>query len=84
MARGWESKAVEQQVEDAAPPLKETAPIDPDVSDAERKHKLDTLKLVRSQVNQQLQNARTVAQRQTLHQRLKAIDADLEALQPDH
>lgn len=82
MARGWESKAVEEQVEESNTPLTttqtETTPST--VEDPERKHKLDSLRLVRSQVSEQLRNARTVTQRQMLHQRLKAIDTDMEAL----
>ncbi len=83
MARGWESKAVEEQVEESnntphsVPPVETTAST---IEDPERKHKLDSLRLVRSQVSEQLRNARTVSQRQMLHQRLKAIDTDMEAL----
>jgi hypothetical protein len=51
-----------------------------DQVEAERKHRRETLILVRSQVSQQLQNARSVAHRQSLHLRLRSIDADLEAL----
>ena len=92
MARGWESKAVEQQVEeagakapqgrDSAPALEpgggEAPPVDP-----EQRHRVESLTLVRSQVREQLQNARTVSQRQMLQQRLRAIEADLEALRSD-
>ena len=83
MARGWESKAVEQQVEDANNPQTATVSADsvtPPIEDGERKHRQDSLKLVRSQVSEQLKHARSVSQRQMLHQRLKAIDTDLAAL----
>ena len=83
MARGWESKAVEEQVEESNTPLTTTTQTETTpstVEDPERKHKLDSLRLVRSQVSEQLRNARTVTQRQMLHQRLKAIDTDMEAL----
>ncbi len=79
MARGWESKSVEEQVEESKNPQVQAPPVEA-TEDPERKHRLDSLKLVRSQVNEQLQNARSVTQRQMLHQRLRAIDSDMEAL----
>jgi len=93
MARGWESKAVEQQVEEAgahAPLGKDSAPAagsgggEPPPVNPEQRHRVESLTLVRSQVREQLQNARTVSQRQMLQQRLRAIEADLEALRSDH
>lgn len=86
MARGWESKAVEDQVEDFSnPPVIEPAvaavvAASGSVEDPERRHRLESLRLVRSQVSEQLDNARTVTQRQVLHQRLRAIDTDIESL----
>lgn len=93
MARGWESKGVEQQVEEAkgqsalasalgAP--QEQAPVDPAHEDPEHRHRVQSLTLVQSQVREQLQNARTVSQRQMLQQRLRAIEADLEAVRNGH
>ncbi len=89
MARGWESKAVEQQVEEAvlgnaAAAPREQAPSDPSPEDPEHRHRVQSLTLVRSQVREQLENARTVSQRQMLQQRLRAIEADLEAAQNGH
>lgn len=81
MARGWESKAVEDQIEQAsqfsnAPSSSAQTP-----GAIERNQKLDALRLTRSRLNQQLQKARTVAHRQMLHQSLRAIDAEIEALE---
>ena len=85
MARGWESKAVEEQVEAASAASVPSAgapqaAVKPETEEAERKHRRETLRLVRSRVSQQLGNARSVAQRQALHQQLRSIDADLEEL----
>ena len=89
MARGWESKAVEQQVEEAsgqsalgAPQVQ--VPVEPAHEDPEHRHRVQSLTLVQSQVREQLQNARTVSQRQMLQQRLRAIEADLEAVRNGH
>jgi len=93
MARGWESKAVEQQVEEAgaqsalgsaAGAPQEQAPAEPPHEDPEHRHRVQSLTLVRSQVREQLENARTVSQRQMLQQRLRAIEADLEAVRNGH
>ena len=83
MARGWESKSVEDQVEESNPPQVQVATVestDTTAEDLDKKHRLDSLKLVRSQVSEQLRNARSVTQRQMLHERLRAIDSDMEAL----
>lgn len=89
MARGWESKAVEQQVEEASGPSalgapQQQAPVEPTHEDPEHRHRFQSLTLVQSQVREQLQNARTVSQRQMLQQRLRAIEADLEAVRNGH
>ena len=83
MARGWESKSVEDQVEESKTPQVQVAPVEPAETtgeDLDKKHRLDSLTLVRSQVSEQLRNARSVTQRQMLHERLRAIDSDMEAL----
>lgn len=86
MARGWESKAIEDRAEDTShSPVVETAVVavvtaSDLAEDPERRHRLESLRLVRSQVSEQLDNARSVTQRQVLHQRLRAIDSDIELL----
>ena len=86
MARGWESKAVQDLVEELShSPVTETAEaaavsVVDSAEDPERRHRLESLRLVRSQVSEQLNNARTVTQRQVLHQRLRAIDSDIESI----
>jgi len=84
MARGWESKSVEEQEEllNSVTVVESTVELVASVSveDPDRRHRLESLRLVRSQVSEQLNNARTVTQRQVLHQRLRAIDSDIESL----
>lgn len=83
MARGWESKAVEDQVEQAAQSRSaQQQPAEQPKSDVALAHKLGGLRLMRSQLNEQLQRAQTVTQRQMLHQRLRAIDEEIAALEP--
>jgi hypothetical protein len=81
MARGWESKAVEEQMEQASQSVSE-APRSPNSPEAiQRRNKLDTLRLTRSRISEQLQKARRVTHRQMLHQSLRAIEAEIEALE---
>lgn len=80
MARGWESKSVEEQVEESKTTQTQVSPVETATEDPDKRHRLDSLKLVRSQVSEQLRNARSVTQRQMLHERLRAIDSDMEAL----
>jgi RNA polymerase-interacting CarD/CdnL/TRCF family regulator len=82
MARGWESKAVEDQVEQAAQSRDVQAqPAKPPGGDIAQTHKLGGLRLMRSQVNEQLQRSQTVSQRQMLHQRLQAIEEEIVSLE---
>ena len=80
MARGWESKAVEDQIEQAAQSRdREQTP--PETVSFELARKLGSLRLMRSQLNQQLQRAQTVTQRQALHQSLRAVDEEIASLE---
>lgn len=47
----------------------------------EQRQKVDSLRLMRSQINEQLQRARTVTQRQMLHHQLQAIEAEIGTLE---
>ncbi len=83
MARGWESKAVEEQIEEAARDAEENAVAASSPEAIERKHRLDGLRLVRSRLAEQLQRAQTVTQRQMLHQQLRALDAEITTLETE-
>lgn len=85
MARGWESKAVEEQAEMAemaeAAQLRINAEQNALSSEAvERIRKVEGLRLTRSNLLEQLSKARTVAHRQILHQALRELDEQLAAL----
>jgi hypothetical protein len=76
MARGWESKSVEQQQEEAVSRKEpHPAPLTPEqVAAQKRRH---TLLLSRQQVLQQLQLACHPRHRQMLERALAALDAQL-------
>jgi len=80
MARGWESKSVADQIEDAElreanqPSLPESA------DERERKQRLDSLLLSRSRLLQQLERAKHPAHRGVLLNGLKAIEKEIEEL----
>ena len=80
MARGWESKSVEDQVEEQmrAKQQASTVPLSPEA--IELKQKRETLLLQRSRLLEQMQNARSEAHRQMLERSLQAIDAELAAM----
>jgi len=78
MARGWESKAVESQQEDAA----RTRQMEPALSDQARQRlqQRRTLELALAQTQAELGAACRAAHRDMLQQRLKAIRDAIEAL----
>jgi hypothetical protein len=75
MARGWESKAIEAQQEDAALPR----PRNPVLSDAERlrRAKRRTLELARTRAAEDLTRATAAPHRRMLEQALQALDEQL-------
>lgn len=79
MARGWESKSVEDQLEErerakleAAAPVSTEAP--------EHRRRRETLQLTRSRLLEQVNTARSDAHRQMLERSLQAIQEELETL----
>lgn len=81
MARGWESKAVEDQIADVE--RGRAAPGAPGVTDAERERARvrDTLRLNRARTLQSLQAACNAQHRALLEATLADLDARLEALE---
>ena len=79
MARGWESKAVESQQEDAD---RRPGPSEPVLSDEARARlqQRRTLELALAQTQAELGAACRAAHRDMLQQRLKAIRDAIEAL----
>lgn len=78
MARGWESKSVEAQIEEG----KERAPAAPSVSAQARlvKERLESLRLSRSRLLQQLETARHPAHREVLQNGLRAIEKQIDEI----
>ncbi len=79
MARGWESKAVEAQQEDASRPR---APrLNPTREELDRREKTQTLELTRSRLVGDLTRATATAHRKMLEQAIASLDEQLAALQ---
>jgi hypothetical protein len=82
MARGWESKAVADQIEEG----KQTQPKhSPPANAAERKRQaeLESLRLSRARLLEQLDKAHFPAHREVLLKGLGAIERQIEAIQLD-
>jgi hypothetical protein len=79
MARGWESKSVEDQLEERLRTKQEAAAVPKSPEDVELQRKRETLLLARSRLLEQLQNARSDAHRQMLGRSLQDIEAKLAA-----
>jgi hypothetical protein len=79
MARGWESKSVESQIESAesraASKMPHTSP-----ADAERVRQRDSLLLSRTRVVHDLETAQNPRYQETLRAALKHLDDKLSAL----
>jgi hypothetical protein len=80
MARGWESKSVEAQLEEAERAAQENTayrPLSPEM--LARKQKCESLRLLRSRLLEQLQHARSDAQRRMLERALADLELELAA-----
>jgi hypothetical protein len=75
MARGWESKSVEQQQEEATANVARGPRLTPE--QVAEKQKRRTLELSRTQIAQQLEAASNPKYRQMLEAALKELDAQL-------
>ncbi len=78
MARGWESKAIESQQEDAARERKAEPPLSEEAR--EKLQQRRTLELALAQTQAELTAACRAAHRDMLQQRLQAIRDALDAL----
>ena len=81
MARGWESKAVADQIEEGNP---ERPALDDRVNSAKedrvQRQRMQSLILSRSRLLQQLERATHPSHRQVLQNGLKAVESELEEL----
>ena len=80
MARGWESKSVADQIEDAELRDANTQSQPVSTDERERKQRLDSLLLSKSRLLQQLERAKHPAHRGVLLNGLKAIEKQIEGL----
>jgi hypothetical protein len=80
MARGWESKSVEDQIEEArrSQGAYESSVQTPEESARERK--VESLKLERSRLTEQLKRARSEAHQRMIRQSLEAIEEEIATL----
>ena len=81
MARGWESKAVADQMEASVePPLTDYSLEDRSPEERARRERLESLRLSRSRTLAQLELATRPAHRQMLQQSLSALEAEMNKL----
>ena len=78
MARGWESKSVADQIEDAELRADRAQAAAASSAERERKQRLDSLQLSKSRLLQQLERAKHPAHRSVLLNGLKAIERGIE------
>jgi len=80
MARGWESKSVEDQMEEARRSQGETERQTQAPEARERQRKIESLKLERSRLTELLERARSETYQRMIQQSLDAIEAEIAAL----
>jgi TATA-binding protein-associated factor Taf7 len=78
MARGWESKAVADQIEEGESRQRQPSKTETTREQRVLKEHLDSLQLSRSRLLQQLEHARHPAYRNVLLNGLKALDREIE------
>lgn len=80
MARGWESKAVADQIEEGETRPRDASRAAPTPEQRKLREQLESLKLSRSRLLQQLEHARHPAHRNVLLNGLKAVEKEIEEL----
>ncbi len=81
MARGWESKAVEAQMEEANErALKESMAGELTPEERARRDRLESLRLSRARTLSQLERATRPAHRAMLQRTLQALEAEIDEL----
>jgi TATA-binding protein-associated factor Taf7 len=78
MARGWESKAVADQIEEGESRKQQSSKTEVTTEQRLLKERLDSLKLSRSRLLQQLEHARHPAHRNVLLNGLRAVEREIE------
>lgn len=80
MARGWESKGVEDQIEEGNRRVEESARVEDPLEARLRGKRLESLNLSRSRMLEQLERARHPAHREVLMKGLRAIEKEMEEI----
>ena len=80
MARGWESKAVADQIEEGNSQRERLGVIEVSPEDRARKERLDSLRLSKSRILQQLERAKHPSHRDVLMNGLKSIERQIEEI----
>jgi len=80
MARGWESKAVADQIEEGESRQDISPKAQASPEDRLLKERLDSLRLSKSRLLQQLERARHPAHRDVLLNGLKAVEKEIEEI----
>ena len=78
MARGWESKAIADQIEEEESRQQQTSKVETTPEQRVLKERLESLKLSRSRLLQQLERATHPAHRKVLLNGLKAVEKEIE------
>ncbi len=78
MARGWESKAIADQIEEGESRQQQASKVETSPEQRMLKDRLDSLKLSRSRLLQQLERATHSAYRNVLLNGLKAVEKEIE------
>jgi hypothetical protein len=83
MARGWESKSVEDQMEqkDVRAPAEQAPKYENSPAVRERRERLESLKLSHARTSAQLERASATAHREMLRRTLRALESEMAELQ---
>ncbi len=82
MARGWESKAVESQIEAAEARAERSRVNEIQAADLSRRRERESLELSRTRVLQDLEKATNPRYQDMLNQSLRFLDEKIAALEP--
>ena len=83
MARGWESKAVADQIEESSDLREQERSTARTQEERQRQERLTSLKLSKSRILEQLERARHPGHREGLLKGLKAIESEIDQLMSD-
>jgi hypothetical protein len=82
MARGWESKAVESQIEDAESRAERAQAAKLNAAERQIQHERESLELSRTRVMQDLGSAQNPKYKELLERSLRYLDEKIASLKP--